>query len=129
MEWHKDDALYNPEQIEVVLTIENDSDCVTKWDLCSDSNDRGSKLDGEDYNTPNLDKRVEVETDPNSAIIIKAGQNGVPHFVSSLKSGRRSIIKFVFIQEGATLLDDAKYHVNQFTSSNKQKKQRKKKKR
>ena len=123
MEWHKDDALYNPEQIEVVLTIENNSDCVTKWDLQNDTTNN-SDYKGDEKST----KRVEVETDPNSAIFIKAGENGVPHFVSSLKSGRRCILKFVFILEGATLLDDAKYHVDQFSSA-KKKRNRKKTKR
>lgn len=123
MEWHKDDALYDPEQIEVVLTIENNSDCVTKWDLPNDSTNNDNKK-GDGTNA----KRVEVETDPNSAIFIKAGENGVSHFVSSLKSGRRCILKFVFIQEGATLLDDAKYHVDQFNSPKKKKQKKKKKK-
>lgn len=104
MEWHVDDALYDPEQIECVLTIENNSDCLTKWDLRSSNSDR--------HNDGTI---VEVETEANSAIFIRA--NGVPHFVSSLKTGYRSILKFVFIQEGSTLLDDAKKHLDQFTSS------------
>ena len=105
MEWHVDDALYDPEQIEVVFTIENDSDCVTKWDLRSNNSDN------------NDNTIVEVETEANSAIFIKAGTQGVPHFVSSLKTGYRSILKFVFIREGSTILDDAKYHLDQFSSS------------
>ena len=31
MEWHIDDVLYNPEQIEVVYTVDNTSDCSTLW--------------------------------------------------------------------------------------------------
>ena len=114
MEWHVDDALYNPEQIEVVFTIQNSSNCVTKWELNHDKNH------SEQENNHKL-KRVEVETEANSALFIKAGPNGVPHFVSSLKSGERSILKFVFIQDGSTLLNDAESHVNQFTSTKKKK--------
>ena len=113
MEWHVDDALYNPEQIEIVFTIENNSDCVTKW---------------EDLNNKQQDhqhRAVEVETEANSAIIIKAGPSGVPHFVSALKTGRRSILKLVFIEEGSTFLDDAKDHINQFSSSKKKNKKNK----
>lgn len=119
MEWHKDDALYDPEQIEVVLTIENDSDCCTKWELSNDDNDDNTHVNDFDIT------RIEVETEPNSALLIKAGKDGVPHFVSSLKSGRRTILKFVFIQEGAQLLDEAKCHVNQFTMSNKKRQKKK----
>ncbi len=116
MEWHKDDALYDPEQIEVVLTIENDSDCCTKWELSNNDDNTHDDFDS---------TRIEVETEPNSALLIKAGPDGVPHFVSSLKSGRRTILKFVFIQEGAQLLDEAKFHVNQFTLSNKKRQKKK----
>jgi hypothetical protein len=135
MEWHVDDALYNPEQIEIVFTIENNSDCVTKWDL-HDNTDKINSSSKSNSNRNNhkikkgsqkVTKRVEVETEPNSAILIKAGPNGAPHFVSALKTGRRSILKFVFIEEGATLLDDAKDHVNQFTTSKKQQGKRKRK--
>ena len=121
MEWHKDDALYDPEQIEVVLTIENDSDCVTKWDLFPRYVDDNTNSNHNDINT----KRIEVETEPNSAIFIQAGPEGVSHFVSSLKSGRRSILKFAFVQEDATLLDEAKYHVDQFKNMKPKKKRSK----
>jgi dihydroorotase len=57
MEWHQDDILYNPTpQIEVILTISNTSDCITIW------------KEGEEM-------RNEIETKPNSVIILKAGQN------------------------------------------------------
>ena len=70
-----------------------------------------------DKNRDKINNIVEVETEANSAIFIRAGPNGVPHFVSSLKVGYRSILKFVFIREGSDLLDDARHHVNQFSSS------------
>jgi len=104
MEWHADDILFEPEQAEVVLTMENNSDCVTIWE------------EGKDDTNPG--KRVEVETSPNSAILIKAG--GARHKVSPLKYGRRVILKFVYAREGATLVDGAEKHIKQFDSSKKQ---------
>ena len=32
MDWHVDDILFSPEQVEVIFTVENTSDCVTKWE-------------------------------------------------------------------------------------------------
>ena len=100
MEWHVDDVLYSPSQVEVVLTMENNSDCITIWE------------EGESSSS----KRVEAaETTPNSAILIKAG--GARHKVSSLKNGRRVILKFVYVQKGAALIDGAEQHTQQFASS------------
>ena len=99
MEWHVDDVLYSPSQVEVVLTMENNSDCITIWEEEGKSSS----------------KRVEAETTPNSAILIKAG--GVRHKVSSLKNGRRVILKFVYVQKGATLIEGAEQHTQQFASS------------
>ena len=31
MAWHVDDVLYDPPQVEIVLTLENNSDCKTMW--------------------------------------------------------------------------------------------------
>ena len=101
MEWHVDDVLFDPEQTEVVLTIENSSDCATIWE------------EGKDDANPG--KRVEVETAPNSAILIKAG--GARHKVTPLKYGKRVILKFVYAREGATLIDGAEKHIKQFASS------------
>ena len=121
MEWHYDDVLYNPEQIEIIFTIENNSDCVTKWDLGSKNSNNNSNI-----NSNNL---IEVETEANSAIILRAGSKyGVPHFVSSLKSGRRSILKFVYVQNDAIFLEDAESHVNQFSKTSSSSLQKKKKK-
>jgi hypothetical protein len=52
MAWHEDDVLYEPPQIEAVLTLENKSDCVTMW------------KDGERFHLK--------ETDPNSVLLLKA---------------------------------------------------------
>ena len=101
MEWHVDDVLYSPSQVEVVLTMENTSDCITIWE---------EGEEGESSST-----RVEAETTPNSAILIKAG--GARHKVSSLKNGRRVILKFVYVQRGATLIEGAEQHTQQFASS------------
>jgi len=108
MEWHADDVLFDPAQIEVVLTMENTSDCVTTWE------------EGKDDSNP---RRVEVETTSNSAILIKAG--GARHKVSPLKYGRRVILKFVYAREGATLIDGAEQHMKQFASSSSRSKKRK----
>ena len=80
MQWHVDDVLYDPPQLEVVWTMENNSDCQTMW------RDAASMMQT-------------VETDANSVILLTAG--GVPHCVSSLKHGRRVIVKCVYHKEGA----------------------------
>ena len=111
MDWHKDDILYEPPQVEVVLTVENTSDCVAVWEVSS----KNGKAE-----------RTALETEPNSAIFLRAG--GALHSVSPLKHGRRIIIKFVYIQEGAVLLEEGKNHVHQFgkaaTSSHRNNKKR-----
>jgi len=102
MELHYDDVLFSPEQIEVVFTVENNSDCVTGW---------------EEFNSNEEAKWKEVETEPNSAIILIAGTKGARHAVSALKSGKRIILKFVFVREGALFLDGAEKNSKQFASS------------
>lgn len=79
MAWHVDDILYDPPQVEVVITLENSSDCVTMW---KDGHEIKSK-----------------ETDPNSALLLKAG--GASHCVTSLKYGRRVILKCAYISSEA----------------------------
>lgn len=92
MPWHVDDVLVDPPQIEIVLTLENTSDCVTLW------------------KTKNGIQSV--ETDPNSAIILRAG--GSEHCVTSLKQGRRAILKCVFAQQNGVPL--ARYEGVEATS-------------
>jgi hypothetical protein len=114
MEWHQDDLLYEPEQIEVVFTVENNSDCVTMWEEAQkDANVHGQEI-----------KLKQVETEPNSAIILRAGPSGARHSVSALKSGRRVILKFVFMRRDARFLEGAENHAKQFLS-NKNKRQKK----
>jgi hypothetical protein len=62
MQWHVDDVLTDPPQLEVVWTLQNTSDCCTM------------------YRTP--DATMQVETDANSVLLLRAG--GVRHCVSSL---------------------------------------------
>lgn len=87
MQWHVDDVLYDPPQVEVVWTLENTSDCVTMWKTTA----------SKDVNS--------VESEPNSVILLKAGESGPPHCVTSLKRGRRVIVKCAFIKRGATALE------------------------
>jgi len=98
MEWHVDDVLYDPPQLEVVFTLENTSDCVTAWEPKGDT------------------KMSEVESEPNSSILLLAG--GVPHKVTPLQYGRRVILKFVYVQKGATFLGESfkhQFHTNRKT--------------
>jgi hypothetical protein len=103
MEWHFDDILYNPSQIEVVVTIENSSDCCTMW-------------------KPLIGHIQSVQTTPNSGLILKSG--GVEHKVSPLRVGRRTILKLAFVREGATLLDDMIGHAGHHSGKNKKKKRK-----
>jgi len=80
MEWHVDDVLFDPPQVEVVFTLENTSDCRTMWKL------------------PDGSIRT-VETEKNSAILLAAG--GAEHCVSSLKNGKRVILKCMFVHQDA----------------------------
>ena len=84
MAWHQDDVLYDPPQVEVVFTIENTSNCATRWK-------RGPG--------PGDDDESSVETDSNSALVLAAG--GPWHCVTSLKRGRRVIVKLAYVLPGA----------------------------
>jgi hypothetical protein len=83
MAWHVDDILYDPPQIEIVWTLENTSDCETRW-----------KIDDITYSQ---------ETDPNSALILEAGV--CPHCVTSLNFGKRVILKCAYARGGSTFLE------------------------
>ena len=85
MAWHSDDILYcDPPQIEVVWTLENSSDCLTMW------------------KTANGQVVQSVETEKNSVILLRGG--GVEHCVTSLKRGKRVIIKCVYASKHATFV-------------------------
>ncbi len=116
MEWHFDDILYSPEQTEVVFTVENNSDCVTLWE------ERKSNGSSSTSNDDDIVELKQVETEANSAIILKAGPKGARHRVSPLKSGKRVILKLVYVRKDAIFLDGAEKHLKQFTSKKKRKK-------
>ena len=102
MSWHEDDVLYDPPQVEAVITIENNSDCITMW------------KDGE--------KLISRETDPNSVLFLKAG--GPLHCVTSLRRGRRLILKCAYRSETATFREAI--HKETFGASKVKGKKRKK---
>ncbi|KAL7479674.1 hypothetical protein ACHAW6_005403 [Cyclotella cf. meneghiniana] len=117
MEWHTDDILYNPPQLEVVLTLENTSDCSTMWK--PHNNRMQHSKEGEKAHSV-----IEsVQTTPNSGLILKAG--GVEHKVSSLGVGRRVILKLAFVRQGAVLLKDMVMHASHHASGGKGKNKRK----
>lgn len=76
MEWHKDTQLYKIPQYEIVYTIDNTSDAKFQW-----------------YDH-RLKKIREIQTEPNSAVVIRA--EDVEHRVVGSTKGSRSILKFVF---------------------------------
>eukprot|EP00536_Pseudo-nitzschia_multiseries_P005249 jgi/Psemu1/190108/e_gw1.96.47.1 len=106
MAWHKDDVLYDPPQLEVVFTLENNSDCVTMW-VRDDDGDGGANSNS----NSNSNKRIQSqETHPNSMLLLLAG--GPDHCVTSLKRGRRVIVKCAYVYEGATYVGEDDH--NQF---------------
>jgi hypothetical protein len=104
MAWHEDDVLYDPPQVEAVITLENNSDCQTLWRKP----------------TGLIESK---ETDPNSVLLLKAG--GPSHCVTSLKRGRRVILKCAYVANGSVFQDGV--HKDQFGASKKKSKDRRKK--
>lgn len=78
MGWHTDDIHFDPVQLELVYTVDNDSDSTFVW------SDAGLHAYG---------------PAPNSVILVKAG--GVKHQVTKVTKGTRSILKLVFVKRGA----------------------------
>jgi hypothetical protein len=77
MNWHRDTILSRDyPQIEIVFTLENNSDSTTEW-LDDDTNEIHS-----------------IWTSPNSIVITQGG--GVYHRVLPVKKGSRSIIKIAY---------------------------------
>jgi hypothetical protein len=101
MEPHYDDVLFSPEQLEVVFTLENTSDCVTRWEEEVSSSSTTSTS-----GTSTICWK-EVETEANSAILLRAGLKGARHAVSPLKNnGKRIILKLVYVDQNAVFLND-----------------------
>ncbi|KAL7576570.1 hypothetical protein ACA910_018062 [Epithemia clementina (nom. ined.)] len=133
MAWHSDDVLFDPPQLEVVWTLENTSDCVTMWRR-KRRKSTGNLNDGEashkdtssvtskgssssTNNNENKDDICTVETDPNAALLIQAG--GPSHCVTSLRYGKRVIVKCVYALKDAEFLKDE--YKEQFATSRKTK--------
>ena len=127
MGWHIDDIIYHPEQIEVVFTLENTSDCCTIWrphDQPSLSSSQLSKNDHHDSRREHQKYDLQsTQTTPNSALIIKAG--GVEHKVSPLTVGKRTILKMAFVRELAVMDESMEGHASHH--NNKKKAQRRSK--
>ena len=88
MAWHKDDVLFHEPQLELVFTVENESDSETMW----------------------LDSRGathSVSTEVNSMIIIEA--DSVEHCVTPLKRGRRTILKGLVVESGQSEILDVAF--------------------
>lgn len=96
MAWHRDDIMYDPPQLELVFTVENNSDCVTMWKIDSKNAQNGNK---EDIRSQ--------ETHPNSSLLLLAG--GPEHCVTSLKRGKRVILKCAYVYEGAKYVGEEDY--------------------
>ena len=81
MNWHSDTQLYDPEQYELIYTIENTSDTTFNW------------------KQPITGKIQSLEPKPNSILYVRA--NGAPHMVSEITDGFRYILKFVYVKPGS----------------------------
>ena len=116
MSWHKDECLYDPPQFEVIFTVENNSDCVTMWK----KNENKNKNENENNINDNKNEKNEnemyssQETHPNSLLLLQAGPDGPEHCVTSLKHGRRVILKCAYIYEGSTYIGGEERNLNQF---------------
>jgi hypothetical protein len=81
MNWHSDTQLYDPEQYELIYTIDNTSDMTFNW------------------KQPITGKIQSLEPKPNSILYVRA--NGAPHMVSEITDGFRYILKFVYVKPGS----------------------------
>lgn len=89
--WHVDSILTDPPQIELVYTVENDSDSRTRWT-------RSHMHMGRDL-------IHEVWTAPNSALLVVAGEG--LHAVKELTKGRRTIAKVLLAAPDAKFVPKA----------------------
>lgn len=81
MNWHSDTQLYDPEQYELIYTIDNTSDTTFNW------------------KQPITGKIQSLEPTSNSILYVRA--NGAPHMVSEITDGSRCILKFVYVKPGS----------------------------
>ena len=73
MTWHKDTSLFDPDCLEVVLTLDNSSDSKFHW------------IEDDQYRS--------INTSDNTLVIVKP--NTILHKVSPLNYGTRRILKFI----------------------------------
>lgn len=97
MAWHRDDIMFDPAQLEVVFTLENTSDCVTMWKVQAKN----------EYLLKEKEEIHSQETQPNSMLLLLAG--GPNHCVTSLKRGRRVILKCAYVYSEATYVGEENY--------------------
>ena len=90
MGWHKDTSLFNPDCLEVVMTIENNSDMKFLW------NENG------------IIKSIKPK--PNTIVIVKP--NSVIHSVSPANVGTRKILKFIIQRANSKPTDSFYREIN-----------------
>ena len=95
MNWHQDDLLTQPPQLECIFTLENTSDSFTEW----------RHSDG---------TTESIWTLPNSLLIMLAGPLGPIHRVTTVRRGERSILKFALVNECVTKQEGFEEHINSF---------------
>ncbi|CAJ1434707.1 unnamed protein product [Effrenium voratum] len=96
MLWHRDEVLTDPPQLELVYTLENTSDSVTRW--------------AESHLEVLRDETSEVWTEPNSGLLVQAG--GAVHMVTELTLGRRVILKVPYLQSPASRARGERWSAN-----------------
>lgn len=128
MEWHVDDILYFPKQVEIVMTLENTSDCCTMWRVPTKEEEKedfaycNSYVDDNVPSPPPSSHRTDktkskvamtvhsIQTAPNSLLVLEAG--GVEHKVSPLSYGKRIILKMAFASKHAVMDETMERHVS-----------------
>ena len=90
MNMHSDLEMFDPNCLEVVLTIENNSDSKFKWK----SNNKLNK----------------IKPKENTLVIVEP--NGIVHGVSPVNNGFRTILKFIIEFEGSKKLDSYYQQIN-----------------
>lgn len=124
MGWHVDDVLYCPRQVEIVMTLENTSDCCTMWRVpMKEENDDDSDDDDDDASPPShrTNKTTSIcaaapytthsiQTAPNSILILESG--GVEHKVTPLSYGKRTILKMAFVPKHAVMDETMERHAS-----------------
>mmetsp|Transcript_62415 Transcript_62415/g.115878 ORF Transcript_62415/g.115878 Transcript_62415/m.115878 type:complete len:316 (-) Transcript_62415:27-974(-) len=93
MAWHQDIRLTKPPQLELVYTIENSSDSVTRW--------------AAGYLELHHQKVQEIWTAPNSGLLVVG--EGALHMVTAPSFGHRAILKALFLQGPRSLCERSEH--------------------